>query len=159
MYPLGISGEHTMIVLRISSLRETRGHKWQSYEFPFEKNKTFQVNHWPPTSLHISVLKTNLLDVRGKYSLLAFPRVVITCTGYAYAMRLRLSDYDLMIEKGRKLRIDRDSRTCKICKSDKETKVHFIFQCPKLDIQKRERFTFGSYFPKPSLNIGMTLEP
>ena len=47
--------------------------------------------------------------------------------------RIRLSDRDLIIEKGRRTSLKKDLRICKLCNEDIETEAHFMFQCKILD--------------------------
>ena len=43
--------------------------------------------------------------------------------------KLRLSNHDLMIEKGRHVKLDKTVRFCPFCPSDVETELHFLLQC------------------------------
>lgn len=54
--------------------------------------------------------------------------------------KFRLSDHNLMIEKGRKLKLEKHLRTCKMCEDDIEDETHFIFECPKLNTNTRTSF-------------------
>ena len=45
-----------------------------------------------------------------------------------------------MIEKGRKLGLGKESLICEGCYEDAETELHFIFQCPGLNMAKRNLF-------------------
>ena len=55
-----------------------------------------------------------------------------------YVSRFRMSNHQLMIEKGRRMRpkIDRDKRFCFNCHSEIENELHFVINCP---IYKTER--------------------
>ena len=44
--------------------------------------------------------------------------------------RFRMSNHNLMIEKGRHLNIDRNNRYCKFCKNKIEDEQHFLINCP-----------------------------
>ena len=46
-----------------------------------------------------------------------------------------------MIEKGRKLGLEKESRISEVCQEYVETGTHFIFQCPELDRAKRNLFS------------------
>ena len=52
--------------------------------------------------------------------------------------RFRLSNHNLLIEKGRHFRpkIDRNERKCFICKDDVEDECHFITKCPLYSNQR-----------------------
>ena len=43
--------------------------------------------------------------------------------------KLRLSNHDLMIEKGRHLKIDKTQRFCPFCPRSIETELHFLLHC------------------------------
>ena len=43
--------------------------------------------------------------------------------------KLRLSNHDLMIEKGRHLKIDKSERFCPFCPKHVETEIHFMLEC------------------------------
>ena len=68
--------------------------------------------------------------------------------------KLRLSDHDLTIEKGRVAKIPRADRTCPICKEGVEDEVHFIFHCPNYnDLRtKFKMFYQGSAAYHSSIN-------
>ena len=53
--------------------------------------------------------------------------------------RFRLSNHELLIEKGRHMRdkIERNNRKCFACRNDIEDELHFITKCP-LYINERE---------------------
>ena len=44
--------------------------------------------------------------------------------------KFRYSDHCLEIEKGRHIKLKPEERICKLCKSDIETELHFIQDCP-----------------------------
>ena len=44
--------------------------------------------------------------------------------------KFRCSDHCLEIEKGRHIKLKLEERICKLCKSDIETELHFIQDCP-----------------------------
>ena len=48
--------------------------------------------------------------------------------------KLRLSNHDLMIEKGRHLKIEKTQRFCPFCPNLIETEQHFLLQCKTFDI-------------------------
>ena len=54
--------------------------------------------------------------------------------------KLRLSDHDLMIERGRYLKIDIPKRTCPLCNTTVEDEIHFTLQCPALTHLRDEYF-------------------
>ena len=56
--------------------------------------------------------------------------------------RLRLSNHNLMIEKGRHLRpqIERNNRKCFHCKDDVEDEKHFVMNCPQYDQERTSLF-------------------
>ena len=66
--------------------------------------------------------------------------------------KIRLSNHDLMIEKGRHLKINKELRFCSFCKNEVETELHFILKCktfapfrnPLLDVvnQKIPHFNY-----------------
>ena len=43
--------------------------------------------------------------------------------------QIRLSSHDLMIEKGRHMKIDKTERFCPFCPTHVETELHFLLQC------------------------------
>ena len=47
--------------------------------------------------------------------------------------QLRFGILPLEIELGRYVRTNVSERICKLCKQDKEDKIHFVCICPKLD--------------------------
>ena len=55
--------------------------------------------------------------------------------------KLRLSNHLLMIEKGRHLNIDRESRFCPFCPNSVENEIHFITQCKPYQFLRRELFS------------------
>ena len=52
-----------------------------------------------------------------------------------------------MIEKGRKLGLEKASRICEVCHEGIETEIHFIFLCLELDTGKRENLFSGELSP------------
>ena len=53
--------------------------------------------------------------------------------------KFRISAHDHEIEKGRHFNIPSDKRYCKLCKNDTvEDEIHFLLQCPKLEIERSE---------------------
>ena len=54
--------------------------------------------------------------------------------------RMRLSNHDLMIEKGRHLKLKRDQRVCPFCPSLVETEEHFILFCKTFSQFRRELY-------------------
>ena len=54
--------------------------------------------------------------------------------------KFRCSDHCLEIEKGRHIKLKPEERICKLCKSDVETELHFIQDCPAYIV------TFGHIF-------------
>ena len=50
--------------------------------------------------------------------------------------KFRLSNHQLMIEKGRHQGINADNRTCPLCKNGVETEFHFLFSCPIYKFQR-----------------------
>ena len=56
--------------------------------------------------------------------------------------RFRLSNHDLLIEKGMHMRprLDRSDRKCFICKDKVENERHFIVECPAYEKERKELF-------------------
>ena len=54
-------------------------------------------------------------------------------------IRFRLSNHDLMIEKGRHFRpkIEKSKRYCHFCKDKVENEVHFLTECPVYDEERK----------------------
>ena len=50
--------------------------------------------------------------------------------------KFRLSNHQLMIEKGRHQGINADNRICPLCKNGVETEFHFLFFCPIYKFQR-----------------------
>ena len=62
--------------------------------------------------------------------------------------KLRLSNHDLMIEKGRHLKIDKSLRFCPFCPNLIETEHHFLLHCKAFKILRAELFTkVGNIIP------------
>ena len=62
--------------------------------------------------------------------------------------KLRLSNHDLMIEKGRHLKIDKSLRFCPFCPNLIETEHHFLLHCKTFEILRGELFTnVGNIIP------------
>ena len=51
--------------------------------------------------------------------------------------KMRLSNHDLMIEKGRHLKIDKTERFCPFCPNHVETELHFLLQCKTFSHMRR----------------------
>ena len=51
--------------------------------------------------------------------------------------KIRLSNHDLMIEKGRHMKIDKTERFCPFCPNLIETESHFLLQCKTFSILRR----------------------
>ena len=51
--------------------------------------------------------------------------------------KIRLSNHDLMIEKGRHMKIDKTERFCPFCQTQVETELHFILQCKTFQVFRR----------------------
>ena len=58
-----------------------------------------------------------------------------------FLSKLRLSDHDLMIGKGRKLGLENESRICEACHEDIEIEIQLIFQYTELNMAKRNLFS------------------
>ena len=69
-------------------------------------------------------LKTNI----GMTKYLTQTRYIDSRTALS---RLRLSNHDLMIEKGRHSKIEKNRRYCPFCPNHVETELHFLLQCNK----------------------------
>ena len=56
--------------------------------------------------------------------------------------KLRLSDHNLMIEKGRRKRpqIPRDERICPLCSEEVENEIHFLIKCPSKSTERTALF-------------------
>ena len=54
--------------------------------------------------------------------------------------KIRLSNHDLMIEKGRHLKIDKTERFCPFCPNIIETESHFLLQCKTFSFLRRLLF-------------------
>ena len=52
--------------------------------------------------------------------------------------KFSISAHDLEIEKGRYIGLKAHDRKCKLCKIDIEDECHFLLQCPKLEIERKE---------------------
>ena len=50
--------------------------------------------------------------------------------------KVRLSNHDLMIEKGRHLKIDKTQRFCPFCPSSIETELHFLLHCKIFNVMR-----------------------
>ena len=55
--------------------------------------------------------------------------------------KFRLSDHELMIEKGRHRKIDKSERFCPSCPSLVETELHFLLKCETFYCLRRDLFT------------------
>ena len=55
--------------------------------------------------------------------------------------RLRLSNHDLMIEKGRPLKLKVHERTCPLCNNGLEDEIHFTILCPALACTREKFFS------------------
>ena len=54
--------------------------------------------------------------------------------------KLRLSNHQLMIEKGRHENIPKEIRFCPFCKNQVEDEVHFFIQCKTYNIFRKTAF-------------------
>jgi hypothetical protein len=52
--------------------------------------------------------------------------------------QFRISAHDLEIEKERYIGLKAHDRKCKLCKIDIEDECHFLLQCPKLEIERKD---------------------
>ena len=55
--------------------------------------------------------------------------------------KFRLSNHDLMIEKGRHFKIEKDKRFCPFCPEAIETEMHFLLHCNTFAYLRRELFS------------------
>ena len=55
--------------------------------------------------------------------------------------KFRLSNHDLMIEKGRHRKIDKSERFCPFCPSLVETELHFLLKCETFSCLRGDLFT------------------
>ena len=55
--------------------------------------------------------------------------------------KFRLSNHDLMIEKGRHLNLEKTKRYCPFCPKAIETEVHFLLHCNTFACLRRELFS------------------
>ena len=63
--------------------------------------------------------------------------------------KLRLSNHQLMIEKGRHDKIPKDMRFCPFCKIQVEDEIHFLMQCKTYKIFKKD--LFAKYLKDPKI--------
>jgi hypothetical protein len=85
---------------------------------------SFERTDYLKTHLILNTIKDYLLF--GNYS----QRKLLT--------KFRISAHDLEIEKGRYIGLKVHDRKCKLCKIDIEDECHFLLQCPKLEIERKE---------------------
>ena len=52
--------------------------------------------------------------------------------------KFRLSNHNLMIEKGRHQKINKNLRTCPFCPKHIEDELHFLLECPGYSIHREE---------------------
>ena len=71
--------------------------------------------------------------------------------------RFRLSNHDLMIEKGRHSRpkIDKSERLCFLCRDKIENEVHFVTECPLYDKERKEMYATCRINARNGLNFDM----
>ena len=55
--------------------------------------------------------------------------------------KFRISNHDLMIEKGRHMKIDKSQRFCPFCPKSIETEMHFLLHCKTVSHLRSELFT------------------
>ena len=66
--------------------------------------------------------------------------------------RLKLGVNCLFLEKGRYENLERNDRSCPLCKEGIEDLEHFIFRCPRL-ADKRKRFLEHLYTPTVTFQL------
>ena len=71
--------------------------------------------------------------------------------------KFRLSNHDLMIEKGRHMRIDKSQRFCPFCPKSVETEMHFFLQCKTFSYLRHEFFT--GIMPSIGANFNNLYDP
>ena len=59
---------------------------------------------------------------------------------YATFVRLRISNCNLDIERGRYSKLPVEQRICRLCSSEVEDEFHFIMHCPKLSVYRVDLF-------------------
>jgi hypothetical protein len=52
-----------------------------------------------------------------------------------------ISAHDLEIERGRYIGLKAHARRCKLCTIDIEDECHFLLQCPKFKIERKEIYS------------------
>ena len=67
--------------------------------------------------------------------------------------KFRLSNHDLMIEKGRHIKLDKTERFCPFCPTLIETEFHFLLHCDTFSRLRREQFHCGGRAVKLKLNV------
>ena len=55
--------------------------------------------------------------------------------------KFRLSNHQLMIEKGRYMNIDREQRFCPLCTDSIEDEIHFLIECEAYKEKREKLFT------------------
>ena len=95
--------------------------------------------------------KNNILEKKGRLEFYSKHKhtfefeeyLNIVCFNKRKALtKLRCSDHELEIERGRHKNVPRDARLCKLCTMEKiETEEHFLFECKYYeDIRKKIKF-------------------
>lgn len=71
--------------------------------------------------------------------------------------RFRLSNHDLMIEKGRhsRPRIEKDKRFCFHCKHDIENELHFVTKCPLYDEERTKLYSSCQNNARQGMNFNL----
>jgi hypothetical protein len=64
----------------------------------------------------------------------------INAVSQHYFVRVRISNCNLDIERGRYSKLPVEQRICKLCSSDVEDEFHFIMHCPKLSAYRIDLF-------------------
>ena len=94
-----------------------------------------------------------LSDIRREESKLRTYSLLKTSLGYEQYLseigdverrtaltKLRLSNHQLMIEKGRHIGVERDSRFCPFCPNEIENEKHFLMECNPFSTLRNELF-------------------
>jgi hypothetical protein len=56
-------------------------------------------------------------------------------------VKIRISNSNLNIERGRYIKLPVEKRICPLCNIEPEDEIHFILKCPKLDECRKELFS------------------
>ena len=80
-------------------------------------------------------------NLKNSYKMEKFLHFDVDKFALSIFAKIRISNSNLNIERGRYIKLPVEKRICPLCNIEPEDEIHFILKCPKLDECRKELFS------------------